>query len=282
MRLVISDPFFTASLAGLMLVAGCADLKAIRTFADTAADSAGYTSLSADYPKSIERQKRYQDDRYQSQLDRELRSRQAQQPALLGLHKGIEEYIRALGALASDELVSYDASLDSLAADIRATKLIDDAKADAFAALTKRTAKAATEMYRRRKLKRLIADANGSFQIVVGALIDIVGRDFVSSLDNESVAADKYYREIVAIAEKAPPQQASVELLKERWQEKTDALKAKKEACVLYVEVLKKIGNGHQLLFDNRDRLSSGQLRESIHAHAKSVKELYRTMKDLR
>lgn len=270
------------SLAALVFLAACADLKLIRKFADTSADSAGYTSLSADYPKSIERQKRYQEEKHHAQLDKEFQKRKEQQPALLGLHKGVKEYMSALGALASDELVSYDKSLDSLAGDIKKTKLIDEAKADAFAALTKLITKAATDMYRQRKLKQLIADSNRDFQIVIGAMSDIVGQDFVSSLDNESVAVDKYYKEIVTIADKAPPQQAAVELVKETWREKKDELEAKKQACGLYVKTLKKIGEGHQLLFDNQDKLSSKQLLDSINSYSKDVSELYKKIKDLK
>src|SRR5690242_19824776 len=63
-----------------ILFIGCADLRAIRKFADTAADSAQYTALSSDYPKSIERQKRYQPNNQQQTLDSILKTRQSQQP----------------------------------------------------------------------------------------------------------------------------------------------------------------------------------------------------------
>ena len=270
------------SLAALVFLSACADLKSIRKFADTSADSAGYTSLSADYPKSIERQKRYQEEKYHAQLDKEFQKRKAQQPALLALHKGVEEYMSALGALASDELVSYDKSVDSLAGDVKKAKLIDDSKADAFASLTKLITKAATDMYRQRKLKQLIGDSNKDFQTVISAMTDIVGQDFVSSLDNEAAAIDKYYKEIVTIADKAPPQQAAVELLKEKWREKKDEVEVKKQACILYVKTLKTIGGGHQLLFENKDKLSSKQVLDSINSYGKDVSAIYKQIKDLK
>src|SRR4030042_6328167 len=85
------------SLAAMVFLSACADLRSIRKFADTSADSAGYTSLSADYPKSIERQQRYQEEKDNAQLDKEFQKREEQQPALLALHKGVEEYMNALG-----------------------------------------------------------------------------------------------------------------------------------------------------------------------------------------
>ncbi|MCR4289673.1 MAG: hypothetical protein NUV86_05365 [Candidatus Scalindua sp.] len=274
--------FLPVSLAAAVLLSACADLKSIRKFADISADSAGYTSLSADYPKSIERQKRYQEEKYHAQLDKEFQRRKAQQPALLALHKGVEEYMSALGALASDELISYDKSVDSLAGEIKKAKLIDDTKADAFASLTKLIAKAATDSYRQRKLKQLIGDSNKDFQTVIGAMSDIVGQGFVSSLDNEEVAVDKYYKEIVTIADKAPPQQAAVELVKEKWRGKKDEVEAKKQACSIYVKTLKTIGQGHQLLFDNKDKLSTKQVLDSINSYGKEVSDLYKKIKDIK
>lgn len=270
-----------AILAALIFLSACADLKAIRKFADSSVNSAGYTSLSADYPRSIERQKRYQEEKYHAQLDEELQKRKLQQPALLALHKGVEEYMSAVGALASDELVSYDNSVDSLAGEIKKAKLIDDSKVDAFASLTKLIAKAATDLYRQRKLKQLINDANNDFQTVITAISDIVSKDFTSSLHNEAVTVDKYYKEIITIAEKALPQQAAVELLRDKWQEKKDEVKAKSEACVLYVKTLKTIGDGHQMLFDNKDNLSTKQVLDSINTYGKEVSALYKQFKDL-
>ncbi len=274
--------FLPAILAGLVFLSACADLKSIRVFADKSADLAGYTSLSADYPRSVERQKRYQEEKYHAKLDEELQKRNAQQPALLALHKGVEEYMSALGALASDELVSCDQSVDALAGEIKKAKLIDDSKADAFASLTKLIAKASTDLYRQKKLKQIIGEANNDFQTVIIALSDIVGKDFTSSLDNEAVAVDKYYKKIITIAEKAPPQQAAIELLKERWQERRDEVKVKREACVLYVKTLKSIGEGHQMLFDNKDHLSTKQVANSINAYSKEVSALYKQIKELK
>jgi hypothetical protein len=269
-------------LAALVFFSSCGDLKSIRKFADASANSAGYTSLTADYPKSLERQKRYQEEEYHAEVDKEFQERKAQQPALLALHKCVEEYMSALGALASDELVSYDKSIDSLAGDVKKAKLIDDSKAEAFASLTKLIAKAATDLYRQRKLKQMINDANKDFQVVITAMIDIVGKDFTSSLDNEATAVDKYYEEIKTISEKAPPQQAAIALLKDKWQEKKDEVEAKRQACVLYVKTLKTIGDGHKLLFDNKDKLSTKQVLDSINTYGKEVSALYKQIKDLK
>lgn len=272
----------SVSLAAIVLFTACADLKSIRSFADTSADSAGYTSLSGDYLKSIEREKLYQPESQHAHLENIIQMRKAQQPALLGLHKGISEYMSALGALASDETVSYDKSLDSLAGDIKKTKIIKDNEADAFISLTKFISKAATDLYRQKKLKQLISESNNDFQLVIAAMSGIVGTDLVSSLANESVAVDKYYKNIVTIAANAPPQQAAVELVNDKWKERQNELEAKKQACTLYAKTLEKIGKGHQLLFDNKDKLPSKQLLDSIKSYGKEVSAIYKQIKELK
>ena len=269
-----------ATLAILVFLSACADLQSIRQFADASADSVGYTALSKDYSQSMERLKRYQDNN--TMLDKAFQTRKAQQTALLALHKGVEKYLHALGALAADELISYDASVDSLAAEIKKAKLIDDSKADAFGSLTKLVAKAATDLYRQRKLNQMIGEANTDFQTVITALRDIVEKDFTSSLDNEAATIDKYYKEIIILSKKTPPQHAAIALLMEKWQEKSDAVKEKKQACNLYAKTLKTIGEGHQMLFDNKDKLSTKQVLDRITAYSKAVSTLGSQIKELK
>jgi protoporphyrinogen oxidase len=273
--------FLPLCLAVLVFLAACADLKSIRKFADISADSAGYTALSVDYVKSIEREKRYQEEKFHKDLDEKIKKRKEQQPALLGLHKGVEEYMKAIGALAADELVSYDKSIDSIAEDVKKTKLVEDKVTDAFSAIIKIITKAATDAYRQRELNRIISESNKDLQIVLTAMINIVELDFVSSLENEKVAIEKFYKEIVIVSEKAPPQQASIQLLRETWQKKQDEIETKEQSCIVYSRTLKKIAEGHQLLFDNRDKLSSRQVLDLINNYSNDISNLLKSVTNL-
>jgi hypothetical protein len=181
-------------------------------------------------------------------------------------------------------LISYDKSLDSLAGVIKNAKLpsFDAKQVDAFTALTKVIAKAATDGYRQRELKRLIMESNSDFQLLVAAMTNIVGTDYVASLENERVAADKYYKEILMISEHAPPQQASIQLVKESWQNIQSNITAKKQICLLYVETLRKIGDGHQLLYDNRDTISSKQVLDSIYTYRNDIEGLFKAINELK
>ena len=265
-----------------ILFTGCADLGAIRKFADAAADSAQYTALSSDYPKSIERQKRYQPTNQQQTLDSILKTRQSQQPGLLALHKGIANYMRALGDLAADDLVSYDKSLDGVTDNLKTTKLVSSVEADAFGSITKLIAKASTDAYRQSELRKLINDANSDFQTVINAMVRIVGTDFVASLDNDSIALKGHYKNIIEVARHNGPQDASIELLNEQLLDKLALIEIQKEACVGYAETLRTIGAGHQSLFDNRSHISSKVVLTTIQGYADQVKDAYEKIKALK
>lgn len=268
----------------ITFLTACADLTGIRQFSEVSADSASYTALSKDYVQSSERQKRFQDKTHGQELDKNSEERKKQLPIILSLHKGVQEYMLAIGALASDELVSYDKELDSLSNDIKAVKLphLDDNSINAFSALTKLIAKAATDAYRQRQLNQIIGEANDDFQILINAMSDIVGLDYVSSLKNEEVTMDKLYKKVELESENSKSQQASIQLLKESRDAKQDAIEAKMKSCKLYAEMLKTIGAGHKLLYDNRENLSAEQFLGTLHGYRKEIETLNNAIQELK
>jgi hypothetical protein len=274
---------FSTSGAILLLLSACADLKGIRQFSEVSADTASYTALSIDYVKSIERQKRFQDQSRHADLDRIIKDRKQQQDALLGLHRGVQEYMTAIGALAADELVSYDSALDSFSKNLKSAKVphLDDKSVDAFSALIKLIAKAASDAYRQKQLNLIIGDSNTDFQTLISSMSDIVGLDYISSLEDEEAAVDKFYQKIIVISDNAPPQQASIQLLKESWQAKKDAIVVKKQSCALYAKSLKKIGEGHQLLYQNREKLTAKQFLDTLYGYRKEVEALNKEIQNI-
>lgn len=263
----------------LLALTGCADLKEIRTFADSAANTASYTGLTHYYLGEFDRSKDYEEnpDR-QKQLDTESAARHKQEKALLALHRGVHDYMNAIGALASDELVSYDPALTRLGDSIKETKLVDDARVDAYRDLTSFIAKAATDGYRQRKLKQLIHDANPSFQKVTEALHRIVGSNYVLSLDNEAAVMDSYYQETIRTAQKNDP---ATELVKETWRTKKQDLAARRQACLAYAETIEKIAQGHQEMFNHLDNLNAKITLDTMFGYAQELDELRGKIREL-
>jgi len=285
--------YLPLSVAALLLVSACADLQSIRKFADTAVDVPGYTALVKDYPKSAKRLIRINPEE-ESDLRQLYAERKAQQPGLLALHEGMTAYMQALGALASDEIVSYDKparALEKAAQAIRKIEGLDSKKADqatgAVISLTTRIASTATTMFRQRKLRQLIDQSNTDFQIIVETLHVVVGTCFPLSLGIEATMLDDHYGPILQEAEKTPPSKRtasetlSIELLRDTWLERKGDVAAKIETCEHYAKVLNAIGQGHQMLFDKQKELSAKAVRERISALTEDVRMLRNQINDL-
>src|SRR5215208_4572845 len=103
----------------LLLIAialvGCVDLAAIRRFADQAAETASYSHLTESYINQFDRIARYRKaDRHAALAEQAQERRKLEQP-LLGLQRGLVEYLNALATLASDQAITFDQSLKGLA-----------------------------------------------------------------------------------------------------------------------------------------------------------------------
>lgn len=275
-------------LLSSLVLSGCANLKSIRAFSEISSEATTYATFADDYIKTVERQKRYQDASQHSKLDEIIKEREAQQSVLLAVHKEVSDYISTLGELASDEIISYDKSLDEMSKKMEIIKdkdgkpVFEKAQIDAFGALSKLLAKAATDAYRQNKLQKIIESSNKDFQIIIAILKKYIEIGYIESLKNERGAVEKYYDTIIMTAKMNPPQDAAIELVMDKFIERKDAIDTKKKAAESYLKILNKIGEGHQLLYDKRNEISSEQLLSTIKGYGKDISNLYKSMKELK
>jgi hypothetical protein len=269
-----------------LAVSGCVDLKAIRAFSEISSQSATYTTFTNDYVRSIERLKRYQQEDQQKNLDTIIKEREAQRPVLLAIHKEISAYMNALAKLSSDNIISYDNSLDEMSKKMETIKdengkqLFKKDEVDAYGGLAKLLAKAATDSSRQKGLKKIIESSNKDFQIIIALLKKSIEIGYVQSLKDEKVAVNKYYENIMETAKLNPDQQAGIKLLSI---EKQNAIDTKRKTAESYVKILNKIGEGHQLLYDKRSEIkSSKQLRVAMKVYEKDISTLYKAVKELK
>jgi hypothetical protein len=302
-------------LTFVLLVAGCANLQAIRQFAQSSTEAETYRAIANDYAEVQEREKYYSLTKLHAEYDKDKKVRKDQTKALLDIQKVIAEYMRALGELAADELVSYDKSISYLTEGLKATKSIDTAQIQAFDAITKLLARAMTDMYRQKKLNQVITEANAPLQTLVSAQIKFV-EIYINVLDTEKKSIDRYYGKVIISAVKGnllkfkgidnsviekkmkaldrhygdiiigeindPIQQGILILVRDNMQEKMDTISKKQEAAKHYIEILKTIGEGHQKLFDGRYKLKSPELLAVIKSYSKYITDMTNAIKALK
>lgn len=260
-----------------LATSGCANLAAIRQFAATSSDAAQYSRLVSAYVDGPARLKRYEPASAATDLDRRTAERRDQQERLLLRHKLVEEYMDALGALAADDLTSYDKDIDALGAAVRNAKFADQNEAKAFASVSKLLVTAATDRWRQRKLVSLIEEANAPFQTVMGALVTIVETGFVTDVSIERVALGKHYGTL----QRESKDPAGLAALAE-WQQLREAQLDDHDAAIRnYVVVLKTIAAGHQKLYDSRHELSRVEVQREIGRYTKRLKEAFNAIKNI-
>jgi hypothetical protein len=260
--------FFATLLLVAVFLVGCVDLSAIRRFADQAAETASYSELTHFYIGHYDRISRYRDAENSTTLAQDAEKRQKQEQPLLGLQRGLVEYLNALAELASDRAITYDQSLKGLTDELKDSKLLSDSRADAFQSISTLLAKAATDGYRRKKLKEFITRGNAPIQKVIDGLTNIVGKDFVRDISSERKEIEGYYKEII---KRSPENDPSRELVRDKMLTVTDQLRAQEQACAAYVAAMAKIAQAHQELYDRRDRLANQETLTLLYSYGQEV-----------
>jgi len=260
-----------------LLGTGCADLSAIQEFASISARSAEYTGLVDQYVGSPARQKRFQPPDQQEQLDQTTRLRAAQRERLLLRLRVVAEYMNALGQLAADDVVDFDKGIGELKEAVVENKFAGEKDAGAFSSVSNVLVRVCTDGWRKKELKNLIAESNGPFQEIVGALQIIVQQDFPRDIANEEEAMTKYYQTLIH----SSSDRAGIAALAE-WEETRmaeAAARARSDSC--YSQVLSKISSGHQQLFEKRDDLGSQELVRQLTQYASELRNLFNSIKSL-
>lgn len=265
-------------LTGLLVLGvGCTNLAPITEFADISAQSAAYTALVTQYVQFPERQKRFQPSSQHARLEQMSRERAAQKERLLLRQALIEEYMDALGQLATDEPVKYDKEIDALGKAVADNKFAGEKDAGAFGSVSKILFRAVADDWRRRKLRELIAESNSPFQEVVGALKRIVDQGFAGDTENEEIAIRNYYQPIILSAK----DKAGIAALEEWRDARLAEVRVWRHAITDYSEVLSKIASGHQKLYDKRDDLDNKDLLQLMSRYAKDLRKRFDTLKNL-
>ena len=292
-------------IQGLFLT-GCADLSAIRKFAETSSQAESYKAITNDYIRSEERQLYYvKGKERRDRLATDIKKRQELVGALLALQTLMAKYMQSLGALAADELPAYDEEIDSLVGALEKAAFFKESgisakELTAGSNIAKLLARAATDAYRQNKLREVISAANADIQIIIAKqkeiltdykrslvteqreMIDYYGQVIVKSIPKEYFTdkepKPEYYGDIIIDAKMDPPQKAALLLLRDHLQEKLTAAEERKKAISEYEKVLDNIAAGHQHLFANRDALSKDLVISTIKGYSANISRAYEAL----
>ncbi len=271
------------AVAGFVLALnGCSSLEPVAEFGKNASVIAGYPDVADDYPAILQRQRLYgYKDPAVSDEKVALRKRDAQR--LREAQKVLEAYARTLGALAADDLISYDREIDALNQSIVDAKLATPAQTKIYAKVAKFGFELATDIYRRNKIRQLITTYNPAIQKATRNLITIVEDGYLMALKDERDYFDKYVSGPANLITGSEENRQNLEGLQGIVgvvaKSQDDALEKKKENAKALVKGMRAFAQGHQQLAENINKVS---FKETVSVARKYAEQLRDILKSFR
>lgn len=271
MRTWLARVLTALSLAALT---GCANMAAIKEFGKISADAANYQKLTAEFGSMPTRGKLYtfaSEDDARKTMDAAAERRKPSVKAANLFQATLSEYMTTVADLASDEAVSFDTEIGALADAALAKKYIEEREAKAVKTIGGIIASATTDFYRQRKLKEVIGDADAPLQIVVVAMVDLVNKAFVASLEDEQALVRGYYQNLEQRARHEDRQLAAAERIYAEGAQKQVELAESIAAARAYAKTLQNIGVAHHELYKQRDKVSDAEVQRQLKQYVRKI-----------
>jgi hypothetical protein len=170
----------------------------------------------------------------------------------------LADYFDALGKLASNEPMSYDATID---ANVTATGANTALSANTAAAgndaqsILKSLADAVTGGYREKQLGQLIQQNDPAIQSLTQALKKVVAVDYALLLSNEEVSMDNFYQGPMASAQ--PSERLTLILVQRQYARDKAAMQSRKDNIAAYGRIMDDISALHSKLKQEATRKAS-------------------------
>lgn len=167
-------------------------------------------------------------------------------------------YFDALGKLASNKPLSYDAAID---ANVTATSKNSELSANTLTAgndaqgILKALADAASRGYREKHLAQLILANDAGIQSLTASLKKVVTVDYALLLSNEELSLDTFYQGPMAAAQ--PNERLTLILVQRQYAHDKTTLSNRKDAIADYGKVMDDIAALHSKLKQEADKKAS-------------------------
>jgi len=280
-------------IAAMVIASGCVRTGAVGRYAKAAGETAAeLPALAEEMRASCVRLEGYREARKgavdgergagawfaRSDLEGRCteRAKAAKRAVVVG--RALASYFAALGALADDKVVKYDASVDDLADALEEDARLDGDRVRAVSGLASFAASVATDGYRHLKLSRVIEEQNGNVSTAVDALVEIVGTDYASFLELETTGMESFYRSV--LAEGAAREPLAAILVLDARDGKAAALEEKRAVLGKYVKALGTMKSGHRRLYASRRDLNAAVLARELAEDATQLEKLATALRE--
>ena len=272
-----------SAVAGFVLALnGCSSLEPVAEFGKNASLIAGYPDVADDYPAILQRQRLY-GDKGPAVSDEKIAVRKSDAQRLRQAQKVLEAYARALGALAASDLISYNREIDALNRSIVDAKLATSAQTEIYANVAKFGFELITDIYRRNKIRQLIATYNPAIQKATRNLITIVEDGYLGALKDERDYFDKYVSGPANLITGSEENRQNFEGLQGIVgvvaKSQDDALDKKKENAKALFKGMRAFAQGHQQLAENINKVSFTETVSLARRYAEQLRDILKSFR---
>ncbi len=190
------------------------------------------------------------------------------------MYQMIGGYFEGLESLAQNELTQYrtDSMVHSLTAAELGPLKIDKDVAGAYAAISNVMLRASTDFYRRRKIAAYVGEANEPVQVLLDRFQVIIRTNLKGELRFKKERMYAYYMDM-KMRNTLHSDYERGQAARDYYQALEEIQRSEKQMD-LFADGLEEIAKGHQVLCDNRTRLSVKNLANSMLEYSSEVKLL--------
>lgn len=259
-----------------IMVSGCINLKEVNSYSTAALTGVKkYGELS--YSFTVHCLDKCETDairrtEIKRNLDCDCSMYQTADSATMQLYTGLKRYFSGLAELSDNELTSYryDALETALKEGEFGKVKIEKMHVDAYGSLSRLLIRAATDSYRKKKIRKYIGEANQPVQVLTEKLIFILQENLRGELNFRKERTYSHYQELNrSSTTEAERSKATVDYYRE-----LAGIKQKIAETGAYVAVLKQIAAGHQQLYDNRNKLTAKKVKKLLKSYAADVQDV--------
>lgn len=197
------------------------------------------------------------------------------------IYNSLKSYFTGLSNLSDNKLTSYNfKSLEnSLTKGDFGTISIDDEDVEAFTNLSGILLRASTDLYRRSRIRDYIGEANSHVQILLEKFQFIVGQNLKRELDFRKEKLYSYYREMKLGNTLNDYEKGKAAT--DYYNQISDIQTMQKQMDA-FARSLNSISEGHQELYDSRNKISARELAIRLAGYACDIQDIISEMDKLK
>ena len=188
------------------------------------------------------------------------------------VYRALRGYFDGLTRLSKNQLTNYQ--IDRLKKAVQDEDLgvlqVNKEEANAYATLTDMMLRGFADSYRQKKIKAFISGANAPVQVLLSKLEFIESKNLKDLMEFKKERLFDHYRSLLqARLSNYEKQEATAD-----YYASLQGITIVEKECMTYARSLRSIARGHQQLYENRNKISSEELRRRLTPYANDICDL--------